>query len=89
MDPDGCRTGKRVIQGDPPDNLWRLARGSAMPLGATSACTKGLFDFFGALHRHLMNEDFVLRFVALEWGTRVFAAGARSIQSWGRVDFAG
>ncbi|MDP1612367.1 MAG: glycosyltransferase [Sulfuritalea sp.] len=61
---EGVPTGRNVLRGSSPDDLLRLAAGTDMPLGAASACTKSLFDHFGALPDKLMNEDFVLPFRA-------------------------
>lgn len=60
MGSDSRPTGRHIIRGPSPDNLERHARGSAMPLGASEAFTKSLFDFFGDMNQNLVNEDFVM-----------------------------
>lgn len=60
MEREGRPTGRHIIRGAAPDNLEHHARGSAMPLGASEAFTKSLLDYFGDMHQHLVNEDFVM-----------------------------
>ena len=64
MGADGALTGRVVIRGPAPDDFEKHALGSAMPLGATEAFTKALFDYFGSMGAKVENEDYVIPFRA-------------------------